>query len=195
MSSTQLEPEACALLHEVRLRGFVERGDDPLVEKLREQGFVRCNDSRVTLTPEGRVDHAAWARVPAGSEAERSIARDYERFLTLNGELLRVCTSWQVRFGNTMNDHSDPVYDWGVVDRLVAFDERAGPIVQGLGETLPRLASYRPRLRDAAALVRDGLYEWFLSPSRDSYHTVWMQLHEDLLLALGRDRSLDEQTP
>ena len=195
MSTTELSPEARALLHEVRLRGFAERGDDPLVDSLRERGSVRCNGSRVTLTPEGRAEHAAWARVPEGSDAERSIARDYERFLTLNAALLRVCTSWQVRFGSVMNDHSDPVYDWGVVDRLVAFDERAGPIVQGFGETLPRLASYRPRLRNAAAQVRDGSYEWFLSPSQDSYHTVWMQLHEDLLLALGRDRALEEQQP
>lgn len=195
MSGTELSPEALALLHEARLRGFVERGADPLVDGLRERGSVMCTDSRVTLTPEGRVEHAAWARVPAGSEAEGSIARGYERFLTLNVELLRVCTNWQVRFGNVMNDHSDPVYDWGVVDRLVAFDERAGPIVRGFGETLPRLASYRPRLRSAATQVRDGSYEWFLSPSRDSFHTVWMQLHEDLLLALGRDRVAEEQAP
>ena len=26
-------------------------------------------------------------------------------------------------------------------------------------------------------------------PLSDSYHDVWMQLHEDLLLTLGRDRS------
>lgn len=194
MNEADLSPDAFALLHELRLRGFVELGDDPLVQDLCSRGYARRTDARVTLTPEGRVVHAARARVRAGSETDVALERSYERFLTLNVALLLVCTDWQVRFGNVMNDHTDPVYDWDVVDRLVAFDERAGPIVRGFGETLPRLASYRPRLRSAARQVRDGAQEWFLSPSRDSYHTVWMQLHQDLLLALGRDRAAEEQT-
>jgi hypothetical protein len=57
-----------------------------------------------------------------------------------------------------------------------------------------RFASYRSRLRAARALVDDGQFEWVTSPRCDSYHTVWMQLHEDLLLALGADRSSEEGT-
>jgi len=41
------------------------------------------------------------------------------------------------------------------------------------------------------ARVDAGDTEWLTSPRLDSYHTVWMQLHEDLLLALGRDRSAE----
>jgi hypothetical protein len=36
--------------------------------------------------------------------------------------------------------------------------------------------------------LNDGEREWLASPTIDSYHTVWMQLHEDLLLALGLER-------
>ena len=36
--------------------------------------------------------------------------------------------------------------------------------------------------------VDEGAVEWLTSPRCDSYHTVWMQLHEDLLLAIGGDR-------
>ena len=36
---------------------------------------------------------------------------------------------------------------------------------------------------------RVGNAERFASPACDSYHTVWMQFHEDLLLATGRSRA------
>ncbi len=43
----------------------------------------------------------------------------------------------------------------------------------------------------AAALERvdAGDPEWLTSPRLDSYHTVWMQMHEDLLLAIGAERA------
>ena len=47
--------------------------------------------------------------------------------------------------------------------------------------------------RDAREKVEDGEHDWFTSPRIDSYHTVWMQWHEDLLLALGREREQDPQ--
>jgi len=37
-------------------------------------------------------------------------------------------------------------------------------------------------------------HDWLLSPRIDSYHTVWMQLHEDLLSAVGVNRA-DEAQP
>ena len=52
-----------------------------------------------------------------------------------------------------------------------------------------RFEGYRARLRAARQKVDDGAHEWLTSPRIDSYHTVWMQLHEDLLLALGKERS------
>ena len=48
---------------------------------------------------------------------------------------------------------------------------------------------YRARLRRPPA-SNEGDHEWLTSPRIDSYHTVWMQLHEDLLLALGKNRAI-----
>jgi hypothetical protein len=56
---------------------------------------------------------------------------------------------------------------------------------------VPRFGDYRSRLRAARTRVEDGDAAWLTSPRIDSYHTVWMQLHEDLLLALGRDRAAE----
>ena len=112
----------------------------------------------------------------------------YESFGPLNREVLRLCTDWQVGPGGAPNDHGDAAYDWSVIDRLTAVDERAGPLLRRLGRSIPNFAPYRERLRSARKRVVDGERDWFTSPRVDSYHTVWMELHEALLAALGRER-------
>jgi hypothetical protein len=181
------------LLHEIRLRGVIELHETEIVTLLIDDGLVARSVRGVRITAVGRVTNASWARLPAGGDDERVARRAYERFLPLNRELLRVCSDWQVRPGGIPNDHRDPRYDWSVLDRLRSLDERIGPVASRLGRTIDRFAAYRPRLRAALDRVDAGETEWLTSPRLDSYHTVWMQLHEDLLLALGADRSTEAQ--
>jgi hypothetical protein len=183
-----LAADAYPLLHELRLRGMMPAPETPDVDVLCADGLARRKGSVLVLTPEGRAVHAGWAQLAPGSDAEAAARRAYDQFLPLNTELLRVVTDWQVRPGNVPNDHRDAGYDWGVLDRLAALDERTGPVVRRLGRAVDRFAGYRPRLRDALRRATDGETEWLASPALDSYHTVWMQLHEDLLLALGLER-------
>ena len=160
-----------------------------------EAGLVGPQRRRASGSrPRAASAHTTWARVAPGGELEAAVERAYERFLPLNRELLRVCSDWQVRPGGVPNDHRDPTYDWSVIDRLVTLDDRVGPIAaHASAARVDRFA----RLPAAAARARvervdDGEHEWLTSPRIDSYHTVWMQLHEDLLLALGRDRASEE---
>jgi hypothetical protein len=153
------------------------------------EGYVARSARGIRMTSVGRATHSSWARLPTGGEAEQLVRRAYERFLPLNRELVRVCTDWQVRAGGVPNDHRDARYDWSVLDRLHAIDDRVGPVASRLGRRIERFASYRPRLRTALAHVDEGDTDWLNSPRLDSYHTVWMQLHEDLLLAIGADRA------
>lgn len=166
--------------------------DDDRAALLCDAGLAQRKGELLALTADGRIVHAAWARLEAGSEAETAARRAYDQFLPLNGELLRVSTDWQMRAGNVPNDHTDQAYDWSVIDRLAEVDERAGPVVRRLGRTVERFEPYRPRLRECLRRVRDGEHEWFLSPRIDSYHTIWMHLHEELLLALGIERAEEE---
>src|SRR5262252_173898 len=69
-------------------------------------------------------------RVEPGSREESECALVYESFEPLNREVLHVCTDWQVRPGGALNDHGDAAYDWSVIDRLTAVDERAGPLLR-----------------------------------------------------------------
>ena len=183
-----LAAECYVVLHEVRLRGLLERDDDDIVVALLEAGLVARARSALRITGEGRAVHTAWSRLDPGSEIEQVASRAYEQFLDLNRELIRICHDWQVRPGGVHNDHTDPRYDWGVIDRLRTLDERTRPVVRRVARSVERFAPYPPRLRSALVRVEEGEHAWLTSPRIDSYHTVWMQLHEDLLLALGLER-------
>lgn len=182
-------PATFRVLHEIRLRGVVELEETEIVTVLIDEGFVSRSARGVRITSVGRETHTTWARLSPGGDDEQVARRAYERFLPLNRELLRVCSDWQVRPGGVPNDHRDARYDWAVLDRVHALDERIGPVASRLGRTVERFAAYRPRLRDALARVDEGETDWLTSPRIDSYHTVWMQMHEDLLLAIGGDRA------
>jgi hypothetical protein len=174
-------------LHRVRLRGVVvDAGED--WGQLLELGLVVDGRRGVVLSAAGRSAHAEWARLGPGSEIEGVVERAFARFLPLNETLLRLCHEWQVRPDGGVNDHRDRAYDWQVVDRLRALDEQIGPVIRRVERSVERFADYRPRLQTALAAVDEGRLEMFASPTCDSYHTVWMQLHEDLLLALGLSR-------
>lgn len=181
--------DATELLHELRLRGMMTDTDGAAAEQLIADGYAVRKGAFLALTPEGRAVHDRAARLAAGSDEEREAEHAYDTFLPLNQELLQICTDWQLRPGGVTNDHTDVKYDWGVIDRCKALDERAGPVIRHLGKSVERFAPYRPRLRDALRKVEEGEHDWLVSPRCDSYHTVWMQLHEDLLLALGIART------
>jgi hypothetical protein len=188
MTAGDLTAPDWELVHELRLRGVIVDAEPARVQILLATGLATQRATKLLITPEGRAAHRDWARCEPGSDIEDRVRRAFERFLPLNIELVQLCSDWQVKRTGVTNDHRDAEYDWSVVQRLVALDERAGAVARHAGVALARLEPYRERLRAARRRVEDGDYEWFTSPRVDSYHTVWMQWHEDLLLTLGLER-------
>jgi hypothetical protein len=172
-----LDDPSYLLLHEIRLRGVVEIAGDDEIGRLAELGLIAHAARGVRITIEGRAVNAEWARLEPGSDEETIVQRAYDRFLPLNRELLRVCHDWQSAPG-----------DWTVFDRARALDDRMAPIAKRVTATVARFSVYRPQLREALRRVENGDKDWLTSPRIDSYHTVWMRLHEDFLLALGAER-------
>jgi DNA-binding PadR family transcriptional regulator len=196
------------VLHGLRLKGFaaaaavmdavglVEDDAKPELDRLVEAGFASYRDGRLSgysLTPAGREEHArllaaeleATGRQPAVDDA-------YRRFLGINQDLLGICTAWQLREvdgESVINDHSDPEHDAGVIASLEALHAKVTPICADLGAALDRFAAYGSRLTNALERVRAGDVDWFTKPMLPSYHTVWFELHEDLLATLGIERS------
>jgi hypothetical protein len=144
-----------------------------------------------SLTADGRAadaDRSAAELVPAG--VRTAIAAAYERFLVLNPELLDICTAWQTRRVDGVvvaNRHDDPAHDTRVLDRLTDLARRADTLCTDLAVALPRFGRYRARLGGALAMARSGRTE-YVTDDFEAFHTVWFQLHEDLLATLGLPR-------
>jgi hypothetical protein len=170
-------------LLQLRLRGRVTDPGTAETASLVAVGHATTRGEHLVLAPAGRAEADRAFRLDGEPAAATRDA--YDQFLARNVELIRVCHDWQVRPGGTANDHRDATYDWGVIDRLGAIDDRTGPVVRRLERRVDVFTGYRSRLRDARGRLEDGDHDWFTSPRIDSYHTVWMELHEHLLVALG----------
>jgi len=57
-----------------------------------------------------------------------------------------------------------------------------------LSAGLSRFRDYQDRLDAALDRLAAGDAAAFATPMSASYHCVWMELHQDLLLTLGRER-------
>jgi hypothetical protein len=181
-----------------RRTGVDETIASTLLNLAQEAGWVRYREGRLhgwALTPGGRREGERLLAAELDEAGLRPAVRDaYHRFTELNGDLLALCTDWQLRdVGGEpiVNDHSDTVYDAACVDRLHELHGKAEPVVHDLAALLERFAGYPARLEHALAEVQAGEVDWFTSPGVDSYHTVWFELHEHLLATLGIERATE----
>ena len=200
------------IIHSLRVRGLA---DTPLVaaaagmpevevkgrlSDLQTAGDVRYRDGRMSgwmLTPDGRRrgEELLAAELDAGGVRD-GIDASYRAFLALNQRFLELCTDWQMRVPAddpggepVLNDHTDADHDAAVIDRLADIDEVVQEISAGLAALLDRFDGYGWRFGEALAWVRAGDHQWFTRPMIESYHTVWFELHEDLLATLGIQRA------
>jgi hypothetical protein len=145
-----------------------------------------------SLAPLARVAlEARYGLYFADLRADPAFVAQYERFEVVNRILKQIITDWQtipVRGERVANDHGDKAYDEAVIARLGDLHERAEPILAALAARAPRLGRYGRMLAEALEKAEDGEAAWVSDVRRESYHTVWFELHEDLLRILGRSR-------
>ena len=210
--STASDPDLLVLLG-LRLRSFAPAdavaetvGLTPADVEARLQALgaddrARFRDGRMTgwmLTPAGRADGERRLAAELDAVGRRdAVAGAYRRFLSVNQRLLDTCTDWQLRTVDgqqVVNDHADATHDAPVIAQLAELDAAVQPVVADLADALERFGGYSPRLAAALAKVQGGDGDWFTKPTIDSYHTVWFELHENLLATLGIERGA-EPTP
>lgn len=199
------------VLHGVRIKGFAspevvaeavglpEEETAEILAGLVEEGLVTDRYESIpgfSITPEGRRQHALLVAAELEqADARRSLVDAYRRFREHNGELVALSSQWQVQEVDgrlVVNDHDDPAYDRAIIDRLVVHHKRATPVLADLAHTLDRYGPYQPRLDHAMERVTAGDTDWFTKPMIPSYHTIWFELHEDLLATLGIERGQEE---
>ena len=182
--------------HALRLKGFAkvetigEVADLPVevvlehlaALELREWAMFREARELWQLTPAGREAHLmALAEDIGNARLARELRVPFDEFVALNEQFKVLCGEWQLRDGQP-NGHDDRDYDDEVVQRLVALDGAAAPVVAQMGDVLVRLAPYGPRLARTCLRVVEGETNMFTGVMCGSYHDVWMELHEDLIL-------------
>ena len=96
-----------------------------LLARIEPAGLVEQGpgSQRWRLTPEGRDEGERLLAIELDAAGARGrVTEGYDRFLRVNGPLLRVCTDWQLRdatpASTVVNDHTDAGYDQSVLDRL-----------------------------------------------------------------------------
>jgi hypothetical protein len=191
--------------HALRIKGFADVGTlsdmsalasievEVHLGDLSGNGFAVFRETRELwqLTPEGRVAHVEHLEVDLeGIDPVEVLGDPYATFLDHNTEFKALCGDWQLREGEP-NDHSDPKYDADVIERLDDLHGRADPIVAEIGELLDRYRPYSNRLGSVLVRVQGGESNMFTGVMCGSYHDVWMELHEDLILSQRIDRAAE----
>jgi hypothetical protein len=164
-----------------------------LLEEAVSRGRAVQAQGKYMLSPMARLAlESDYSRYYGELRGDAGFLGAYEAFEVVNAQLKALVTEWQtleVGGQRVPNDHSDRQHDRRAIDRLGELHERADGVLQRLAGCVPRLDRYRTKLLHALERAEDGATEWVSDARIDSYHTVWFELHEDLLRLLGRRRS------
>jgi hypothetical protein len=180
-----------ATLIALKLKGFVRAealGD--AADLLIAEGLVAESKMGLRLSPSGReAASAVWAGEIAAANAV-ALEVIYGDFNAINSSFKALVTDWQIRAGEP-NDHTDSVYDDIIVSRLGDVHLKLAPILYAAMLQVPRLAHYTPAFENALGKLKSGETRWMAAPIIDSYHTLWFELHEELIQLTGRTRAAE----
>jgi DNA-binding MarR family transcriptional regulator len=186
------------VLQAIRLKGRVGLADlvatldedegsiSKTVDSLCDSGLL-ISGKTVRLSPQGRERLAELLGDERAGADAAAITDDYDQFRHVNAEFKALVADWQLKDG-APNDHQDTQYDSDVLLRLDEVHAKVIPIITSLASQLPRLALYGDKLNNSYEKVRAGNTTWLTRPIVDSYHTVWFELHEELIIAAGLTR-------
>ena len=160
------------------------------LKAMQEDGHTNFRENRGLwqLTADGREAYLTALEDDISRPGFREgLAEKYHRFLELNEIFKELCNDWQLRDGQP-NDHSDESYDQDCIKRLAVLDDEAQPICQAFAEVAKRYGGYATRLTASRTALENGDVRMLTGVMCGSYHDVWMELHEDLILSQGIDR-------
>lgn len=192
------------VLQALRFKGRVSNddlaatlGEDPndiaaTVEQLTRSGLL-VDGHQLRISPEGRERLNELLAEEREAVDAAALTAAYDDFRSVNAEFKALVTDWQVKDGQP-NTHEDADYDAAVLARLDRLHQQALPIIMAAAAQLPRLGRYAEKLQAALDKLHGGDNSWLSRPLIDSYHTVWFELHEELILAIGLTRnSVEDQ--
>lgn len=149
-------------------------------------------DGKYMLSPAGRmILDGEYSRFYGDLRADTDFVGAYEQFERINTDLKQLITDWQVMDvggKKVANDHADRDYDDRIIGRLGDLHERFEPLLERMTQREDRFGGYKNKLHQALEKAEDGDTAWVSDATLESYHTVWFEMHEDLLRLLGCER-------
>lgn len=182
------------VLHALRVRGFATPAAvaestglstetvAAVLADTTERGHTKERTGKVagfSLTPAGKARHVLLRRDTQSREAEAKVTEAYERFLVPNAEFKQLTSDWQ----------TGKLDAAAVTERLGVLHEQLGDVLATAAVGFSRFDRYRSRFAAALEKIRAGETDALAKPMSGSYHDVWMELHEDLLATLGKERT------
>lgn len=164
-----------------------------ILDRLTTNGLTEAAGPMLRLTDAG---NAAAARILA--EEQTTLGDDVthvalDSFQPLDHRAKTIITRWQlVEEANGVrvpNDHTDPKYDEAVINDLSTLTDDVAVWIGPLIIDLPRLQRYLVRLGTAIEHIGNDDHRYFASPIVDSFHSVWFEIHEDLIRLAGSTRA------
>ena len=153
-----------------------------VLEALAATGLLE-DAGAFSVTPSGAAALADWYARDRGRLDLSARDRLHADFRPLDMRVKKISTAWQ---------EADVRDDWdgrlSATEALAALHADTLRLFDRYQPLLPRLEEYRTRLSAAVEQVMNGETEYFVKVRIDSYHTIWFQLHEDLLRLLEKER-------
>lgn len=183
------------VLQHLAMAGIAET-DEVVEATTHDTDTVR--ETLATLEREGAVeDEGFWYLTDAGEERLARLCRErfgddqlaelrslYAEFESLDGRMKACAEAWQDLDAAARGPSAAPVGDLAAINDAV--QDLFGELDR---ETRAAYESYIARLDEAVERLMDGEDAYFTGTDVDSYHTVWFELHDDLLRTLGEERS------
>jgi len=144
------------------------------------KGWALEIDGRFLVAPEGTARiHERYGELYGVVREDPAVTAWYARFETLNDQFIKAVSDWQT---------SDN--DARALSKVVKVVERLVKALRDLAPTLPRYETYIRRFNDGIGLIDRGQLDYVCGPTIDSLHTIWFELHEDILSVIGRPRDV-----
>jgi pyruvate,orthophosphate dikinase len=153
---------------------------------LAGRGLVGDTPRGWRLTPEGQARLAELLDAERATVDRGAAVALHEEFLVRDRALKELVTEHQIAGADPEACGAEAAR---VADRLARFHAEAAPLAERAAMLAPRLAPYGPRLAHAVAEVAGGDERYVAHPLVDSYHSVWFELHEELLHFAGLSRA------
>ena len=162
------------------------------VAELMSARAVALASGSVRLTDAGAAQAAALLDADRGRWGTDQALQALDAFRRLDEAVKATVTAWQLRDSDgqqVLNDHTDAEYDAGVLADLQTIHSEVSEWFGSLAVASGWLSGYAARLDRAAAAVAAGDHRFVSSPRVDSYHSIWFELHEELIRLTGRTRA------